>query len=48
MGPNIAGALSSIVPVFAVLLAVLLLGETLSRGRVLALAAIVCGVAMTS
>jgi drug/metabolite transporter (DMT)-like permease len=28
IGPNIAGALSSIVPVFAVLLAVLLLGET--------------------
>jgi drug/metabolite transporter (DMT)-like permease len=48
MGPNIAGALSSITPVFAVILAVLLLGETLSSTRVLALAAIVCGVAMTS
>jgi len=48
MGPNIAGALSSITPVFAVLLAVFLLGETLSSTRMLALAAIVCGVAMTS
>jgi len=47
MGPNIAGAVSSITPVFAVLLAVLLLGETLSSARVLALAAIVCGVSMT-
>ena len=47
MGPNIAGAVSSITPVFAVLLAVLLLGETLSSARVLALTAIVCGVSMT-
>ena len=47
MGPNFAGAVSSITPLFAVLLAVLLLGETLSNVRVFAIAAIVCGVAMT-
>jgi threonine/homoserine efflux transporter RhtA len=48
MGPNIAGTLGSITPAFAVLFAVLLLDETLSNARVLALAAIVGGVAMTS
>ncbi len=48
MGPNIAGTLGSITPLFAVLLAVLFLGETLSNAQVLALAAIVGGVAMTS
>jgi drug/metabolite transporter (DMT)-like permease len=47
MGPNIAGALGGIAPVFAVLLAVALLGETLSVARVIALAAIVAGVALT-
>jgi drug/metabolite transporter (DMT)-like permease len=48
MGPNIAGTLSSTTPLFAVLLAVLFLGETLSNTQVIALAAIVGGVAMTS
>jgi drug/metabolite transporter (DMT)-like permease len=46
MGPNIAGALSSLTPVFAVMLAVVILGE---RGRVLqllALAALVIGISL--
>ena len=48
MGPNVAGTLGSVTPLFAVLLAVLFHGETLNNAQVLALAAIVGGVAMTS
>lgn len=44
MGASIAGALSATAPVFAVFLAVILLGETLHPLQVVALAAIVGGV----
>jgi drug/metabolite transporter (DMT)-like permease len=43
LGPNIAGALSSITPVFAVLLAIVILGERIRGPQLLALAAIVVG-----
>src|SRR6201997_4215746 len=43
MGPNIAGALSSMTPVLAVLLAILLLGERVRGPQLLGLAAIVAG-----
>ena len=44
MGPNIAGAVSGLAPVFAVLLAVVLLGETLRAQQLFGIAAIVSGV----
>jgi drug/metabolite transporter (DMT)-like permease len=44
MGPNIAGAISGLAPVFAVLLALMLLGETLRVPQVFGIAAIVGGV----
>ena len=43
MGPTIAGAIGSTAPLFAVLGAVLFLGETLGFTQVVATAAIVCG-----
>jgi drug/metabolite transporter (DMT)-like permease len=46
MGPNIAGALSSMTPVFAVLLAIVILGERIRGPQLLALAAIVVGVSL--
>ena len=46
MGPNIAGALSSITPVFAVLLAIVILGERLRGAQALGLAALVGGVGL--
>jgi drug/metabolite transporter (DMT)-like permease len=44
MGPNIAGAVGGLAPVFAVLVALVLLGETLRVGQLLGMAAIVGGV----
>jgi drug/metabolite transporter (DMT)-like permease len=44
MGPNIAGAVSGMAPVFAVLLAMILLGETLRAPQAFAIAAIAGGV----
>jgi drug/metabolite transporter (DMT)-like permease len=46
MGPNIAGALSSMTPVFAVLLAIVILDERIRGPQLLALAAIVVGVSL--
>ena len=46
MGPNIAGALSSMAPVFAILLAIAILGEHIRGPQLLALAAIVIGIAL--
>ena len=46
LGPNIAGALSSMAPVFAVLLAIVILGEHVRGLQILGLAAIVCGVSL--
>jgi drug/metabolite transporter (DMT)-like permease len=46
MGPNIAGALSSMTPVLAVLLAIVILGERIRGPQLLALAAIVVGVSL--
>jgi drug/metabolite transporter (DMT)-like permease len=46
MGPNIAGALSSMTPVFAVVLAIAILGERVRSSQLLALAAIVVGIAL--
>jgi drug/metabolite transporter (DMT)-like permease len=46
MGPNIAGALSSMTPVFAVLLAITILGEAIRGPQLLALAAIVVGISL--
>lgn len=43
MGPTIAGAIGSTAPLFAVLGAVLFLGETLGITQMIATAAIVCG-----
>ena len=44
MGPNIAGAMSGLAPVFAVLLALALLGESIHLVQFLGIAAIVAGV----
>jgi drug/metabolite transporter (DMT)-like permease len=44
MGPNVAGAIGGLAPVFAVLLALVLLGEHLRISQQLGLAAIVAGV----
>jgi drug/metabolite transporter (DMT)-like permease len=46
MGPNIAGTLSSMTPVFAVVLAIAILGERVRCSQLLALAAIVVGIAL--
>jgi drug/metabolite transporter (DMT)-like permease len=46
MGPNIAGALSSMTPVFAVLLAIAVLGEHVRGPQLLALAAMVVGISL--
>jgi drug/metabolite transporter (DMT)-like permease len=46
MGPNIAGALSSMTPVFAVLLAITILSEAIRGPQLLALAAIVVGICL--
>jgi drug/metabolite transporter (DMT)-like permease len=46
LGPNIAGALSSMTPVLAVLLAISILGERVRGPQVLGLAAIVVGVSL--
>jgi drug/metabolite transporter (DMT)-like permease len=44
LGPNIAGAFSSMTPVFAVLLAIVILGERVRGPQLLGLAAIVVGI----
>jgi hypothetical protein len=44
MGPNIAGALSSMTPVFAVLLAIVILGERVRGPQLLGMAAIALAV----
>jgi drug/metabolite transporter (DMT)-like permease len=46
LGPNIAGALSSMTPVLAVLLAIALLGERIRGPQLLGLAAIVVGISL--
>ncbi len=46
VGPNIAGAVAGLGPVFAVLLAVILLGENLHTPQLFGLAAIVAGVTL--
>src|SRR5215510_9514337 len=46
MGPNIAGALSSLSAVFAVMLAIVLLGERVRIPQLLALAALVIGISL--
>ena len=48
MGPNIAGALSSMTPVLAVLLAVVVLGERVRSAQLLGLVAIVVGISLMS
>jgi drug/metabolite transporter (DMT)-like permease len=46
MGPNIAGALSSMTPVLAVLLAIIVLGERVRGLQLLGLAALVIGISL--
>jgi drug/metabolite transporter (DMT)-like permease len=46
MGPNIAGALSSMAPVFAVLLAIVILGERIRAPQLFGLVAIVVGISL--
>jgi drug/metabolite transporter (DMT)-like permease len=46
VGPNLAGAMGGLAPVFAILLALLLLGERLRILQLLAIAAIVAGVVL--
>jgi drug/metabolite transporter (DMT)-like permease len=46
LGPNIAGALSSMTPVFAVILAIVILGERIRGHQLLALTAIVVGIGL--
>jgi drug/metabolite transporter (DMT)-like permease len=46
LGPNIAGALSSMTPVLAVLLAIIILGERVRGPQLLGLAAIVVGIGL--
>lgn len=48
LGPNIAGAISGLAPVFAVLLALILLAETLRTLQIFGIAAIVGGVILMS
>jgi drug/metabolite transporter (DMT)-like permease len=46
LGPNVAGALSSITPVLAVILAIVMLGERIRGPQALGLAAIVVGISL--
>jgi len=46
MGPNIAGALSSLTPVFAVVLAIVVLGEHIRVPQLLGLATLVIGISL--
>jgi drug/metabolite transporter (DMT)-like permease len=46
MGPNIAGALSSLTPIFAVVLAIVMLGEHILIPQLLGLAALVIGIGL--
>jgi drug/metabolite transporter (DMT)-like permease len=46
MGPNISGALSSLTPVFAVVLAIVILGERVRLPQLFALAALVIGIGL--
>jgi drug/metabolite transporter (DMT)-like permease len=46
MGPNIAGALSSLTPMFAVVLAIVILGERVRLPQLFALAALVIGISL--
>ena len=46
LGPNIAGALSSMTPVLAVILAIVILGERIRAPQLLGLAAIVVGISL--
>ena len=46
LGPNIAGALSSMTPVLAVIFAIVMLGERIRGPRLLGLAAIVVGISL--
>jgi drug/metabolite transporter (DMT)-like permease len=46
LGPNIAGALSSMTPVLAVILAIVMLGERIRGPQLLGLAAIVVGISL--
>jgi drug/metabolite transporter (DMT)-like permease len=46
LGPNVAGALSSMTPVFAVLLAIVILGERIRGPQLLGLPAIVVGIGL--
>jgi drug/metabolite transporter (DMT)-like permease len=46
LGPNIAGALSSMTPVLAVILAIVMLGERIRGPQLLGLAAIVFGISL--
>jgi drug/metabolite transporter (DMT)-like permease len=46
MGPHIAGGLSSLTPVFAVMLAIVILGERVRVPQLLALAALVIGISL--
>ncbi len=46
LGPNIAGTLSSLTPVFAILLAIVILDEPVRAPQLLALAAIVVGISL--
>src|SRR5579863_5696667 len=48
MGPSVAGALGNLTPLFAVLLAIVLFGETLGPTQAVGIAAIVLGVAALS
>ena len=46
MGPNIAGALSSLTPVFAVFLAIVMLGERIRVPQLLGMASLVIGISL--
>jgi drug/metabolite transporter (DMT)-like permease len=46
LGPNIAGALSSLTPILAVLVAIVILGERIRGPQLLALAVIVVGISL--
>jgi drug/metabolite transporter (DMT)-like permease len=46
MGANVAGAMSGLAPIFAVLLALVLLGETLSGPQLLGIGAVIGGVTL--
>jgi drug/metabolite transporter (DMT)-like permease len=46
MGPNIAGALSSLTPIFAVILAIVMLGERIRVPQLFGMAALVIGISL--